>query len=60
MIQLNNDKMMKINIYDYNYNLAKKFKYLKNELIIISDIILIAISIYDKVKYNIIIIKREV
>ena len=38
----------KLEIYDYNYLLAKKFKYLSEEAILRSDILVIAINIFDK------------
>ncbi len=38
----------KISIYDYNYLLGKKFRYLKNECFSFGDILVIIINIYDK------------
>ena len=38
----------KISIYDYNYLLGKKFRYLKNECLSFGEILVIIINIYDK------------
>ena len=44
----NENSIIQIILYDYNYLLGRKFKYLKTESIIFSDIIAIIINIYDK------------
>ena len=38
----------KISIYDYNYLLGRKFRYLKNECLSFGEILVIIINIYDK------------
>jgi len=44
----NENSTIQIILYDYNYLLGRKFKYLKTESIIFSEIIAIIINIYDK------------
>ena len=42
------NSISKISIYDYNYLLGKKFRYLKNECFSFGEILVIIINIYDK------------
>ena len=46
------DEIRHINLYDYNYLLSRKFKYFKTEIISNSDVILLIVSLYEKVKFN--------
>jgi hypothetical protein len=42
-------KVLKINVFDYNYILSKKFRYMKNQAILFADHFIFVINIYDKV-----------
>ena len=44
----NENSISKIAIYDYNYLLGRKFRYLKNESFSFGEILVIIINIYDK------------
>ena len=55
MKYLENEKtstVTKINVFDYNYLLSKKFKYMKNQAILFADYYIFVINIYDKVNQS--------
>ena len=43
------DSVLKINLFDYNYILSKKFRYMKNQAILFADHYIFVINIYDSV-----------
>lgn len=44
----NENSILKINFYDYNYLLSKKFKYLRNEAVVNSEKLVLVLNVYDK------------
>jgi hypothetical protein len=44
----NENTLLRLNFYDYNYILSKKFKFLRNEAISSSEVLISIINIFDK------------
>jgi hypothetical protein len=44
----NENMLLRLNFYDYNYILSKKFKFLRNEAISSSEVLISIINIFDK------------
>lgn len=44
----NENNLLRLNFYEYNYLLSKKFKFLRNETIFSSQILISIINIFDK------------